>query len=1229
MDPRSQTNHGLVCGGGEMPVFVSARNKRRLRPVRRSGALWELLESRVLLSSMPAFAHVPPPPPVWSVAPVMPTARTVAYTTAILKALQPKYTSPNSNGLMASQIRSAYGITQVLFGSTPGDGTGQTVAIIDAYHYPTALNDVNQFSATMGLASLQAWSAGGNTGPWLRVYSQTGVTTDPAGAGNSKGTWEMEEALDIQWVHAIAPAANIILVEAADNSEANLLTWGVGWARTQPGVSAISMSFSGPEFSGQTSYDYLFTTPAGHTGITSFAATGDTGKPSGYPAYSPNVVAVGGTTLSVSGSTYISESGWSGSGGGLSTVEAQPSYQTGVVTQSTTQRANPDVAMNADPASGVWIYDSWDWPTSPWQVFGGTSLATPMWAGIMAIVNQGRVLSGLTPLDGRTQTLPKLYTLPASDFHDITTGNNGFAAGTGYDLVTGRGSPVANLLIADLVTPPSVTPGVPALDPLSDTGVSNTDKITSRDNSSAAKALTFTIGGTVAGATVSVFADGNLIGSALAGGTTTSVTSNGTYTLASGTHAITATQTQPGLGQSPASAALTIIIDTTPVAVTAQSPSGSVAGAQSDLKFTFNEAIDTTSFTLADVTSFTDPSANDLRGQITGFTWSAGNTVLDILFNTQSAVGTYQMTLGPQILDIAGNAMAGAYTATFGIISTVYAATMDANPGWTFDAGSAWAWGAPAGLGSHNHDPASGHTGTNVVGYNLAGDYAPNVGPYYAATPAINCANYQGLTLSFWRWLGVRSSAVATVQASSDGGTTWTTLWTSPTGSTTTDAAWSLQQFTLPSSFNGQAAVKFRWGMGPTGGSSTYPGWNIDDVTLAGAPFVPPSISGQVFVDANGNGALDAGEAGIAGTTVFLDLNGNGVPDTGGAYNFVSTNVPQNIPDNNPAGVTSALTATGTSGMISNVTLTFNITHTYDSDLTGYLIGPDGTQITLFSGVGGSGANFATTTLSDAAATAITSGVAPFNGTYRPSPGTLASFAGKSANGKWLFKVVDSVAVDVGTINNWSLAITTLGDPVTTTDGNGNYRFNVAGGTYTVRQVPPANYVAVAGLTLTVNATAAVTGQNFADFPTTFGTAATGGSYYLTASAGIVRISAGNAPLPTPTYQIAANLLPGLTFNFTGANETLFADFTGGAPGVNITLNSVAGSNGQLTILGTGTGQVFTMTDYQIGLAAGGGIISYNNVDAMDLLNCTVNYSGSLATLRNLTIDSGCVFYWG
>ena len=214
--------------------------------------------------------------------------------------------------------------------------------------------------------------------------------------------------------------------------------------RNQPAVSVISMSFGGSEFTSETDIDDYFTTPAGHQGITFLASTGDT-PTGGYPAMSPNVVGVGGTFLTVdSNNNYVGESGWSSGGGGISFVENKPAYQQGVVTQSSTKRTVPDVAMVADPNSGVAVYDSYDYPGSSWVQVGGTSLACPLWAGVIAIADQGRATVSLQTLDGPSATLPMLYNLPASDFHDITTGSNGNAAGPGYDLVTGLGSPIVD-----------------------------------------------------------------------------------------------------------------------------------------------------------------------------------------------------------------------------------------------------------------------------------------------------------------------------------------------------------------------------------------------------------------------------------------------------------------------------------------------------------------------------------------------------------------------------------------------------------------------------------------------------------------------------------------------------------------------------------------------------------------------------------------------------------------
>ena len=257
--------------------------------------------------------------------------------------------------------------------------------------------------------------------------------------------------------------ANILLVEA-NSANTNDLFAGVTYAASQPGVVAVTMSFGANEFAGENTLDHTFTTPAGHTGVTFLASTGDVGAVMEYPAASPNVVAVGGTTLHVDANGNrigTGETGWSGTGGGISARETQPAYQNGVVTQSASARANPDVSYGADPATGFAVYDSFGTST-PWEVIGGTSASAPQWAALIAITDEGRILAGKTPLDGPTQTLPMLYSMPASSFNDIISGstNSGskhFNAGPGYDLVTGRGTPVVTQVVSNLIGTPVAT----------------------------------------------------------------------------------------------------------------------------------------------------------------------------------------------------------------------------------------------------------------------------------------------------------------------------------------------------------------------------------------------------------------------------------------------------------------------------------------------------------------------------------------------------------------------------------------------------------------------------------------------------------------------------------------------------------------------------------------------------------------------------------------------------
>jgi hypothetical protein len=343
-------------------------------------------------------------------------------------------------GYTPAQVRHAYGFDQVWFGGVAGTGAGQTIAIVDAYDDPNIAGDLHQFDLAFGLPD-----------PVLAKVNQGGGAALPA----PNAAWTGEIALDVEWAHAAAPGARILLVEANSNSNADLFA-AVATAAAQPGVSVVSMSWGSPEWAAEPASDAVFATPAGHAGVTFVAAAGDTGAPPIYPAASPNVLAVGGSTLTLgAGNVWGGESAWGGGGGGLSAYEGQPYYQSGTVTQSGTRRAVPDVAYDANPATGFSVYDSYANPSwAPWVQYGGTSAGAPQWSGLIAVADQGRALNGLGSLDGRSQTLPMLYALPAGDFHDITagssTGSPYYWAGPGYDLVTGRGSPVANLVVAGL-----------------------------------------------------------------------------------------------------------------------------------------------------------------------------------------------------------------------------------------------------------------------------------------------------------------------------------------------------------------------------------------------------------------------------------------------------------------------------------------------------------------------------------------------------------------------------------------------------------------------------------------------------------------------------------------------------------------------------------------------------------------------------------------------------------
>jgi hypothetical protein len=401
---------------------------------------------------------------------------TLTVTAADFSATQQETVTAGTPVYTPAQIRTAYGINGVA-----EDGTGQTIAIVTAYDAPSIFQSVDAFDTQFGATDSgpSLYQQYGAASSFLTVLNQQGQAAalpaaDPGGPGNAD--WAQEAALDVEWAHAIAPGARIVLVEARSTSLADLMA-GVVTAADQPGVSVVSLSWGFAEgrmisAAQEAIYDTYLTTPAGHQGVTFVASTGDQGTADPeYPAFSPNVVAVGGTSLSLNpDGSYQGETGWgsggafggqTGSGGGLSGYESEPAYQRSV--QSTGRRSTPDVALDADPATGVWIADPYNGSAAnPWKIGGGTSLAAPAWAGLFALINQGRVAAGERTLNSSspTEALQALYSLSRGDYHDIVGGSNGGNSATaGYDLVTGLGSPIAQLLIRDLIA--YLTPGQP------------------------------------------------------------------------------------------------------------------------------------------------------------------------------------------------------------------------------------------------------------------------------------------------------------------------------------------------------------------------------------------------------------------------------------------------------------------------------------------------------------------------------------------------------------------------------------------------------------------------------------------------------------------------------------------------------------------------------------------------------------------------------------------------
>ncbi|MHB8334779.1 MAG: S53 family peptidase [Acidimicrobiales bacterium] len=276
------------------------------------------------------------------------------------------------------------------------NGKGETVAIVDAYNDPNAQNDLNVYRSQFGLGSCTT-----TTGCFTQV-NESGGTTLP----RSSSSWSEEISLDLDMVSAICPNCKILLVEASSASITDLGT-AVKYAASNANV--VSNSYGAAEFSGETTYDSYYK----HQGVPITVSAGDNGYGVEYPAASPYVTAVGGTTLVKDSSTRgWSESVWSGSGSGCSAYEPNPGWQP--TNQCAKGRTVADTAAVADPNTGVAVYDSFHEPG--WMVFGGTSVASPIIASIYALagVTSSSSIVNASSLYGKTLGL-----------NPVSTGSNG------------------------------------------------------------------------------------------------------------------------------------------------------------------------------------------------------------------------------------------------------------------------------------------------------------------------------------------------------------------------------------------------------------------------------------------------------------------------------------------------------------------------------------------------------------------------------------------------------------------------------------------------------------------------------------------------------------------------------------------------------------------------------------------------------------------------------------
>ena len=356
-------------------------------------------------------------------------------------------------GYGPAQFLKAYALSGQTAASKP-----PVIAIIDAYGDSNIQSDLDTYSSAFGIPTLPACAgavAGSNAACFQKVNEQGGTTYPATNAG-----WSLETALDVEVAHATCQNCSILLVEASTNNYYDLMA-AVDRA-VALGATVVSNSYGSSEFFGENVYDSHFN----HPGVAFTFSAGDAGYGVEYPAASPYVTAVGGTSLFLnSDGSYSQELAWSGTGSGCSAYESKPTWQ---IDSGCAQRTVADVSADADPNTGAAVYDSVPYSgRTGWFQVGGTSLASPLVAAVYA---QGGVQSGV-----QANSLPYSRNT-SSNLHDVANGSNGACGGLylctallGYDGPTGLGSPSGISAFSSFVSSPlppaPVSPAPPVLSP--------------------------------------------------------------------------------------------------------------------------------------------------------------------------------------------------------------------------------------------------------------------------------------------------------------------------------------------------------------------------------------------------------------------------------------------------------------------------------------------------------------------------------------------------------------------------------------------------------------------------------------------------------------------------------------------------------------------------------------------------------------------------------------------